>query len=280
MVNAGKRIRKLFLPDEGYDWYKADYSQIEIRILAHYAMGIGSKEIVDQFIKFPKTDYHQWCADKAGVARTRAKTINFGIVYGMGAAKLAVDLGISLKDAKKFIKEYFQMLPFIPETVDAATSAAAKRGYIKTILGRRRRFNLWEPRDTRLTDFVGVGPDRDKIDYKVRQYKNAKADNGKFYRMGTQRAGCYKAFNAADQGSAADIMKKSMVDVWESGVCSVIRPYITVHDELDFGAPKTKEGHEAAREVKHIMEETYQMKVPMVVDLERGPNWGNVKEAA
>ena len=280
-TELGKKCRKLFIPDDDYDWYKADYSQIEIRILAHYAMGKGSKEIVEQFIKFPKTDYHQWCADKAAVTRTRAKTINFGIVYGMGAAKLAVDLGISFKDAKKFIKEYFQMLPFIPKTVGAATDAAADRGYIKTILGRRRRFDLWEPRDTRLTKYVGVGPDRDKIDYKVQQYKEAKApENNKFYRMGTQRAGCYKAFNAADQGSAADIMKLALVDVWESGVCSVIKPYITVHDELDFGSPKTKEGREAAFEVKHIMEKTYELKVPLVVDLEKGPNWGKVKEIA
>jgi len=123
----GKRIRKLFIPDDGYDWYKADYSQIEIRILAHYAMGKGAEEIVRTFNKNPKVDYHQWCADKAAVSRSHAKTINFGIVYGMGAAKLALDLGITLKKAMKFMREYFQMLPFIKETVNAATNAAAER---------------------------------------------------------------------------------------------------------------------------------------------------------
>jgi len=276
----GKKIRKLFIPDDGYNWYKADYSQIEIRVLAHYAMGKGAADIVKQFVEHPKTDYHQWCADKAGVTRSHAKVINFGIVYGMGAAKLAIDLGISLKDAKKFIKEYFQMLPFIPETVNAATNAAAERGYIKTILGRRRRFDLWEPNDSRLLKACGISKDRDTIDYRVRQYKNAKPNEGKtkLYRMGTKRAGCYKAFNAADQGSSADIMKMALVDVWESGVCDVIKPYITVHDELDFGAPKTKVGREAVKEVKRIMEETYELKVPAIVDVEEGPNWGAIKD--
>jgi len=278
-TELGKKCRKLFIPDDGYNWYKADYSQIEIRVLAHYAMGKGSKEIVKQFINNPKTDYHQWCADKAGVSRTRAKTINFGIVYGMGAAKLGIGLGISLKEAKKFIKEYFEMLPFIPETVNAATNAAAERGYIKTILGRRRRFDLWEPNDNRLINYCGTSKDREILDYKIKQYKNAIPKEGKkFYRMGTKRAGCYKAFNAADQGSSADIMKMALVDVWESGVCDVIKPYITVHDELDFGAPKSRIGREAVMEVKQIMENTYKLKVPAIVDVEEGQNWGSVRE--
>lgn len=275
----GKKIRRVFIPDDGYNWYKADYSQIEIRILAHYAMGRGAEEIVQTFNNNPKVDYHQWCADKAVVSRSHAKTINFGIVYGMGPAKLANDLGITLQEAKKFMKEYFQMLPFIKKTVNAATDAAADRGYIKTILGRRRRFELWEPRDTRLTKLCGVGPKRETIDYKVNQYKRTKPKSGKgFYRMGTQRAGCYKAFNAADQGSAADIMKIALVDVWESGVCDIIKPYITVHDELDFGSPKTKIGKEAVWEVQKIMQDCYKLKVPAIVDVEEGPNWGMVKE--
>lgn len=280
-TELGKKCRKLFIPDDGYDWYKADYSQIEIRILAHYAMGKGASEIVQTFINNPKVDYHQWCADKAGVERFKAKCINFGIVYGMGADKLARELGINVDEAKKFKKEYFQMLPFIPETVNAATNAASRRGYIKTILGRRRRFELWEPNDSRLLNLVGVSPDRDKIDYAVQQFKSSKPKYGKTsFRMGTKRAGCYKAFNAADQGSAADIMKMALVDVWESGVCDVIKPYITVHDELDFGSPKTKEGREAAVETQQIMQNTYKLKVPAIVDLEIGPNWGTVKDVA
>jgi DNA polymerase-1 len=92
-----------------------------------------------------------------------------------------------------------------------------------------------------------------------------------------QRAGTYKAFNAADQGSAADIMKMALVAVYESGVCDIIKPYITVHDELDFGAPISKAGDEATAEVKRIMENVYELKVPTVVDVETGDNWGSVK---
>lgn len=278
-TEEGKKIRSCFIPDEDHDWYKADYSQIEIRILAHYAMGKGAADVVQAFHNDSKIDYHQWCADEAGVSRSFAKTINFGIIYGMGAEKLANGLGISVAEAKSFMKGYFKMLPFIKETVNAATNAASERGYIKTILGRRRRFNLWEPKDTRLTYYCGVNPDRDLVEYKVQQYKSAKPKfGGGSYRMGTQRAGCYKAFNAADQGSAADIMKMALVDVWESGVCDVIKPYITVHDELDFGSPKTKEGEEAAFEVRKIMQDCYELKVPTIVDIERGPNWGQVKD--
>lgn len=265
----GKIIRECFIPDDGYNWFKADYSQIEIRVLAHYAMGKGSEEIVREFIANPKIDYHTWCAEQAGVTRSHAKTINFGIIYGMGPDKLALDLGISSEDARKFIANYYVKLPFIKETVGTATRTAEKRGYIKTILGRRRRFNLWEPYDYKLSKLVQANTDPAKVQYQMDQFDG--------FKSGLKRAGCYKAFNAADQGSSADIMKKAMVDIWESGICSVIKPYITVHDELDFGSPKTKEGDEAATEVQNIMENTYKLKVPVIVDLETGPNWGEVK---
>lgn len=274
-TDQGKLIRKCFVPDEDHLWFKADYSQIEIRVLVHYARGIGSSEIVEKYISDPKTDYHQWCADRAGVSRRHAKTINFGIVYGMGPDKLAKDLGISVDDARTFINMYFKELPFIKRTVQDASNMAETRGYIRTLMGRRRRFPLFEPRDNRLSNIIKASPDAEGLS---REIDNYIAKHGGNFRKGVSRAGCYKAFNAADQGTSADIMKKAMVDVWESGLCDELKIYLTVHDELDFGAPITRRGFEAAEEIKNIMQETYKLKIPLVVDLEGGPNWGEVKK--
>lgn len=292
-TDLGKQCRKVFIPDEGYGWCKADYSQIEIRVLAHYAMGRGSADIVQAFINNPKLDYHQWCADTANIAqrmgltakqaRDFAKRINFGLIYGMGLDKLAGELRIPFNEAKSFRKMYYKELPFLKKTVDAATDAASARGYIKTILGRRRRFNLWEPTDRRLAAMITAHPNKDVVKRKTEELIAVignKDERGKKYFKGIQRAGCYKAFNAADQGSSADIMKMALVDVWESGVCDIIHPSITVHDELNFSYPLNKIGEEAIRETKHIMENVYPLKVPTLVDVEVGPNWGNVEDFA
>lgn len=274
-TELGKLCRKVFIPDEEYGWCKADYSQIELRILVHYARGAGADLVVEAFKNDPTLDYHQLCADMANVSRTFAKKVNFGLIYGMGVYKLAQELGISIEEAKRFKNKYFNVLPFLKTTVDAATDAAMTKGYVRTILGRRRRFELWEPKDRDLAKIINAHPDKNKVQKEINNLKNL---GGKRHHQGIQRAGCYKAFNAADQGSAADIMKMALVDVWESGVCSVIKPYITVHDELDFGYPLNSEGEEAILEVKHIMENTYELKIPAIVDVETGPNWGNVKE--
>lgn len=272
-TDLGKLIRKCFIPDVDHSWIKQDYSQIEIRVLVHYAMGQGAKEVVAEFNRKPKTDYHQWCASVADITRSQAKTINFGLVYGMGADKLSVSLKISPKEAKDFINIYFSKLPFVKKTVKTATDIASARGYVKTIMGRRRRFPLFEPRDSR----VPIKPSRDSKTLEEKVSAWIDSQGGRYYR-GVGRAGCYKAFNAADQGSSADIMKKSMVEVWESGVCDVVKMYLTVHDELDYGMPRTKEGIEAVKHIGSIMENTVKLKIPLIADTEIGDNWGEVKE--
>lgn len=273
-TDLGNLIRRCFIPDPGCDWIKQDYSQIEIRVLVHYAMGAGAKDVVAEFNRRPKTDYHQWCADVAGISRKDAKEINFGLVYGMGAASLAASLGISVDEAKAFKAMYFDKLPFVKETVETATRAAEERGYVRTIMGRRRRFPLFEPRDKRIP--IKPSRDRKKLADQVRAFIDRNSHEA--YYRGVSRAGCYKAFNAADQGSSADIMKKAMVDVWESGVCNTIKMYLTVHDELDYGCPRTREGVEAAKETQYLMENAVKLKIPLLADPEIGPNWGEVKE--
>ena len=258
----GPLCRSLFIPDEGDWWARADYSQIEIRLLAHYAIGDGSNDIRQAFLDDRTLDYHQWCADTAGITRKAAKTINFGIIYGMGAKKLAEALGIDTGESEEFLRMYYEKLPFLKRTLRTASAKAQNAGFVRTILGRRRRFNLWE------SDQISASPDREMV---LRETKRAGGHR-------IQRAGCYKAFNAVDQGSAADIMKSAMVDISKSGVCDVLGfPPLTVHDELDWSIPKTKIAKEAFEESCRIMENTIPLRIPVLVDHDTGEHWGDVK---
>lgn len=278
----GPLIRGFFIPEEDCYWGRADYSQIEIRILAHYAMGVGSADLRKAFIDSPKIDYHQWCADVAGINRKKAKTINFGLIYGMGVTKLALQLGISFNDADKFLKMYKRKLPFLNHTLRKAMEIAQGRGYVKTILNRRRRFPYWEPRDWDLSKEEGmVKKDKDLVLEMVKEIRKEAENNGdKVPKYGVRRAGTYKAFNSIDQGSAADLMKKAMVDCEEAGVfddTALGPPHLTVHDELDVSVPKTKIGKEAFKEMTHLMEQAIPLKVPVLVDSDLTSNWGEAK---
>ncbi len=262
----GPLVRSLFIPDtKDEEWARADYSQIEIRILVHYATGPGSIDIVEAYKENPQLDYHTWCAEKAGVNRTRAKTINFGLIYGMGAGNLSKQLNVTLDEGKEFLDMYYAQLPFLRKTIVTAAATANRRGYVRTTLGRRRRFNLWEAQDRSLP----IKPNADKA---------LIARQAKEYGSFAVRAGTYKAFNAIDQGTAADIMKKAMVDIYKSGICSVLGPpLLTVHDELDWTKPRTKEANEAFEESVRLMEDTISLKIPVIVDSDTGKNWGDVK---
>jgi len=264
----GPLVRSLFIPDEEEDWGRADYSQIEIRILVHYAMGPGAEDIRVAYRNDPRLDYHDWCAKRANVDRKKAKTINFGLIYGMGAYKLADQLNVPVEDAKSFIEMYYKQLLFLRKTLTTATAKASSKGYVKTILGRRRRFNLWEPKDRDLVGLVKAREDKERVLREVKEY-------GSF---GVQRSGTYKAFNAIDQGTAADIMKKAMVDIQKSGICDVLgAPLLTIHDELDWTIPRTKESKEAFQESVHLMEQTIPLKIPVIVESDIGKNWSEVK---
>lgn len=230
-----KDIRSLFIPEENYDWVRLDYSQIEVRLVANYAIGKGSEEIRQQFINNPTgIDFHQWCADLTGVTRKFAKRINFGIMYGMGIKKLGYQLNMEYGEARSFMQMYYEKLPFIKKTLDVAKLRASDRGFVHTLLKRRRRF-----------------------------------PGGQF---------THKAFNSVIQGSAADIMKKSMVESYKAGIYNILIPHLTVHDELDTSKPRTKAGDEALKELIHIMENCVEIRVPLIADCEIGPNWGELKK--
>lgn len=266
----GKLIRKAFIKDAGHlQWRKYDYSQIEYRLLAHFAVGEGSDAIRDMYLNDPRTDYHASTAalieKVTGVklSRSHTKNINFGLAYGMGLAKLAKDLGVSLKEAEELSKAYHKGVPFARETMKLLSDFANTYGYNKTILGRRTRFNTWEP-----SDWGTKG--------KALPYELAIREYG----YNIQRAYLYRTLNYTLQGSSADMMKKAMVECYTRGVFAVTGvPRLTVHDELDFSqVDDTPATREAFREMHHIMQTVIPLRVPVICDLEIGPNWGDVEE--
>lgn len=260
-------IRGLFIPDPGHvAWRKYDYSQIEYRMLIHYAIGDAGDKIRQYFNANPDTDYHVYAQEVVQQAtgvlidRKPIKNINFGLIYGMGVATLAQGLKMSKKEASSLMDAYFQGVPFAKPTMDAAMEEAQKLGVITTVLGRKSRFDLWEPSDW--------GDQRIALPYE----KALRSYGGKI-----QRAYTHKALNRRLQGSAADLMKVAMLKCYEDGVFDVTGvPRLTVHDELDFSDPGGKD--EAFKEMKHIMETALPLNVPVKAVGEIGPDWGHVKD--
>lgn len=267
----GSLIRSIFLPEEGEDWAKLDWSQIEYRILTHRGRGPSAETARRQYRNDPTTDYHQMVSDMTGVPRKPAKNLNFGLVYGMGKAELARQLGLSLEEAEPIFTLYHGKMPFVKEVYDATQTKAASDGYITTLLGRRRRFNLWEPR------FWADGSENGK-NFRALGLPLEQAQ--KEYGPRLRRAYTHKALNADIQGSAADLMKKAMQDYVKNSdaYATLGAPLLTVHDELDFSVPRTRDGKAALLEVKHMMEHCLKISVPIIAELETGPNWGEVKK--
>ena len=260
----GPLLRSLFVPDEGETMGGIDWSQIEFRFLTHYGMGQGAQKARDAYHDNPKTDFHDMVTALLGWAREKrkyAKNINFGLVYGMGEPLMAEQLHMTIDEVQPIFDEYHARLPFVRHTYDKVAKAASERGYIKTILGRRRRWDLYEKR-------YG-GKDGGALPY---------AQAVEQWGPKVRRAYTHKALNALLQGSAADMMKKAMVDIHRSGVLDVLGwPLLTVHDELVFSVPQAKIGAEALTEVKHLMETTIPLKVPVIAELKTGRNWSECK---
>lgn len=257
-TDEGSIIRTLFLPDAGQQFGATDFSQIEFRLIAATAAEHklrGAQTFVDAYNNDPKTDFHAVVADMTGLPRLQAKTITFACAYGAGPKKIAGQLGISLSEGMKMLDNYHRRAPFMKPLSYLFSDRATKDGQITTILGRIRRFPLWEKID-------GSG----KVSYSRERT------------LGTRRAFTYRALNAYIQGSAADVMKKAMMLVWESGVCDVLGPpQLTVHDELDVSVPNTRAGNKAFLEMVNIMQTAVPLTIPLMVDHGRGKNWSEAK---
>ena len=248
----GPAIRSLFIPEEGHTWGCFDYSQQEPRLVVNYAAlqnlyGVG--DVLDAYRK-DDADFHDIVADMAEIPRSQAKTINLGLFYGMGKNKLQAELGVSKDKSDELFRQYHRRVPFVKQLMDNVMTRAQNSGKIRTLLGRLCRFHLWEPNQ------FGI--------HKALPHDAALMEHG----PGIKRAYTYKALNRLIQGSAADMTKKAMIELYKEG----ITPHIQVHDELDISVSDN------ADKIKEIMENAVSLEVPNKVDYEFGSNWGNIKE--
>ncbi len=284
--DTGPLIRSLFIPEEGCKWGTFDYSQQEPRLVAHYALRFGldsATPISEAYQDDPKTDFHQIVADMAEIDRKEAKTINLGLFYGMGKAKLQNELNVSKDKADELFNTYHGRVPFVKQLMNQVMSAAQLKGQIKTLLGRRCRFPKYEPilrgsdwgtfvpaedHDTML-ELKEMGPYLKDRDGKVLKDTEGNSRRNYWYNNSTRRAFTYKALNKLIQGSAADMTKRAMVNLYKEGLIG----HIQIHDELDFSI----ESESQAKKIKDIMENAVDLKVPNKVDYESGPNWGEIK---
>ena len=239
----GKEIRKAFIPDEGCEFFSADYSQIELRIMAHLS---GDPHMIEAFQK--GQDIHAATAAKiykesleevTREQRSKAKTANFGIIYGISVFGLAERLNVDRREAKALIDGYFENYPHVKEYMDESIRVARERGYIETIFKRRRYL-----------------PDISSHNAVVRGYAER------------------NAINAPIQGSAADIIKVAMIRIYrrfrEEGLQS--KMILQVHDELNFSVVPSERG-KVEQIVIEEMEGAYKMKAPLRADCGWGKNW-------
>lgn len=253
----GPLVRSLFLPEEGDLWAANDFSSQEPRLLVHYATMLdlpGADTMARAYNENPDTDFHQMVADMAGIERKQAKTIGLGLMYGMGKNKLAGELDLPVDEASELITTFHNKVPFLRGTVDAVMRRIEKPssgGAIRTLLGRKCRFPLWEPMAW------GVN--------KALPYEQAAVEYG----PRIKRAGTYKGLNRLIQGSAADQTKAAMIALHKAG----FRILLQVHDEVAVSV-KNREEAEAAAE---IMKNAVQLEVPSRVDVEIGKSWGEAK---
>lgn len=273
-TTLGKEIRKCFLPFEGHAcWHKGDFSQIQYRALAHYAVGPGSDELRAEYIRKPDTDYHDrtqtMVKQYVGIAipRKPIKNLNFGIMFGAGKNKvkrmmqLDSDEIITDKQSETFYVSYHSANPYVKATLDDMAQEASTRGYITSLLGRRTHFNKWEPVD----NWTEKKPALD--------FRRAVEEYGQ-----VKRAGSHKAISGRLQGAEADIMKSAMRKAMQDGVYDVTGvPTITVHDEKGFSViDESPRQNEAYKYMHWVMENTLTMRVPILYAADRGPTWGDI----
>lgn len=240
-TDLGKQIRHGFIADDGFVLLSLDYSQIELRLLAHFSQDSTLMQAFEQ-----GEDIHYKTAQKifgsdAKQKRSIAKSINFGLIYGMGAKKLSETLGISLSDSKTYIKSYFDSFPTVKTFLKNTEEEILQNGYSQTLLGRRRHFV-----------FTDIAPQ---------------------IKAGYLR----EAINSIFQGSAADLIKLAMLAIYQQPYQpSELRMLLQIHDELIFEVRKDLVDT-IAHDIANIMQHIYPLNVPLLCGISKGKNWGELK---
>jgi DNA polymerase-1 len=256
-----RRIRQAFIPEDGYLLVSADYSQIELRILAHL-----SQEPVLLEAYRSNQDVHKVTAqllfDKGEITpeeRSLGKTINFGVIYGMGAQKFARESKLTVEQGRKFIEKYHQRYAQVFEYLENSKKQAIAQGYVETILGRRRYFNFDNPLLKRLRGLSLHDIDLDSL------------------KLNNEEAQLLRsAANAPIQGSSADIIKVAMVKLAEVLQNYRARLLLQVHDELVLEVPR-EEWPSLESKIKTTMEEAVSLTIPLLVEIKAGDNWMETK---
>jgi len=251
--DLGPMIRSIFIPEKGHRWGSFDYSQQEPRLVVHYAAlhkFPSVNDVIDNYENDTSTDFHQVVADMAKIPRSQAKVINLGLFYGMGKAKLQAELGVSKDKAVELFDQYHAKVPFVKQLMNSASNRAQERGQIRTLLGRLCRFHLWEPNQ------FGM--------HKALPHEDALQEHG----PGIRRAFTYKSLNKLIQGSAADMTKKAMLDLYKNGIIA----HVQIHDELCISV----KDQEQADKIVEIMQDAVTLEVPNKVDCELANTWGDI----
>lgn len=240
-TELGRAVREGFVAKKGYLLVGIDYSQIELRLLAHFSK---DKALVEAFRE--DKDIHTQTALKlfgpkqAKQKRSIAKSINFGLLYGMGSRKLAQTLGITTKEAKGYIESYFALFPSVKSYFKFIQESAKSQGYVQTLLGRRRYFDYSNATPMQLASY-----DRESV-------------------------------NTVFQGSAADLIKLSMLKLEKTLLNEDARLLLQIHDELIFEV-KEELSEEFAKKAKELMEGIYTLEIPLKTSVAIGKNWGELK---
>ena len=306
----GKKMRELFIPEDGHTWGSFDYSQQEPRIVVHYAIKHKLPETEELQKKFndDEADFHQIVADMAKIPRKQAKTINLGLFYGMGKGKLAAELNLDTTQAKTLFDTYHRKVPFVKKLSDGLMEFAKNNKLIFTLEDRFCRFDKYESVNKRWNNeirkfqewdpkFKEIKQDDDTIKYegewiaprllskkeawerfkllfneksKKKIEEYTEEERNNWFKQYFTPAFTYKALNRLIQGSAADMTKKAMVLLYEKGIV----PHIQIHDELCVSI----KDHETRTTVQETMETAIPLMVKNKVDYESGPNWGNINE--
>lgn len=287
-TKLGKAIRECFVPFQNHlRWRKIDYSQIEYRMLAHFAVDganfefervkafwagqlavwgfEGQADLLRRtYVEDPKTDYHDFVQANVKlltgieIERKPIKNINFGLLYGQTEKALAYKAGFTTDQSKQVFTAYHQGAPYAKPTMKAIEMEVHRKGFVQTVMGRRTRFDLWEP---------STWGERGQ----ALHYRHALAEYGQQIR----RAYAYRGVNYKLQGSAADVIKKAMRAAYDSGVFDVIGfPLLQVHDELDFSEiDDSPAQREAYAFLQHTLETTMPLRIPVKAEVTLGQTW-------
>jgi DNA polymerase I-like protein with 3'-5' exonuclease and polymerase domains len=297
----GNIIRSFFLPEEGQEWGSFDYSQQEPRLVVHYALKnkfYGVEGLAAAYRKNPNTDFHAIISKMAKITRTQAKTINLGLFYGMGKTKLAASLELDRNESKELFNQYHKEVPFVRELSNGLMNFAEKNKSIFTLEDRFCRFDRWEPKNKEWDKEKGIFTYTEYVEKEVDGKITKEVEHNPVPIMTRKQAQdhylanrsrnlaehdphceefeeyyrpafTYKALNRLIQGSAADMTKKAMVELYQKGII----PHIQIHDELCLSI----DSEEKASMIKKTMENAIILLIPNKVNYKKGKNWGNIK---